>query len=70
MDTKENRERLKAEKEKNKAKQTLLLEYLLDPFITYDEADKLSRLGISCPSESYPTNQRVIPSNHTARLVG
>ena len=41
MDTQEDRERVK---EKKKIEQDLFLEYLLDPFMTYDEAHRLSRL--------------------------
>lgn len=41
MDTQEDRKRLA---EKQKTEQELFLEYLLDPFVTYDEAHQLSRL--------------------------
>lgn len=56
-------EALKYDQEKKKAEQVLLLEYLLDPFMTYDEAVKLSRLAHPHPLASYPNDRPVNPSN-------
>lgn len=59
----------KTEREKKKAEQILLLEYLLDPFMTFDEAVSLSRLSYGYPSETYPKFPQVLPSNRTAPAV-
>lgn len=57
---------IEATEQKKKIEQKLLLEYLLDPFMTVDEATKLSELSISpTPSRN---NQRVSPS--TRLVVG
>ncbi len=59
------------EQEREQVKQRLLMEYLLDPFITYEEAKKLAELAVNPgPYRPSANDQRAFLSTPLVLVVG